>query len=101
MKRLILVALVTTSSLVLAQDRSAQLDKAYEETRAAYLALQEAEKRRDQGLEPESGERLGTAAGGASRANEQYWARQAQLEQELEAARKRYEAAQKRWNDLK
>ncbi len=101
MKRLLLVALVTTSSLVFAQDRSAQLDKAYEETRAAYLALQEAEKRRDQGLEPEAGERLGTAAGGASRANEQYWARQAQLEQEVEAARKRYEAAQKRWNDLK
>jgi hypothetical protein len=101
MKRLLLVALVTTSSLVFAQDRSAQLDKAYEETRAAYLALQEAEKRRDQGLEPEAGERLGTAAGGASRANEQYWARQAQLEQEVEGARKRYEAAQKRWNDLK
>jgi hypothetical protein len=101
MKRLLLVALVTTSSLVFAQDRSAQLDKAYEETRAAYLALQEAEKRRDQGLEPEAGERLGTAAGGASRANEQYWARQAQLEQGVEAARKRYEAAQKHWNDLK
>jgi hypothetical protein len=101
MKRLLLVALVTTSSLVFAQDRSAQLDQAYEETRAAYLALQEAEKRRDQGVEPEAGERLGTAAGGASRANEQYWARQAQLEQGVEAARKRYEAAQKRWNDLK
>ena len=101
MKRLILVALVTTSCLVFAQDRSAQLDKAYEETRAAYLALQEAEKRRDEGVEAGAGERLGTAAGGASRPNDQYWARQAQLEQEMELARKRYEAAQKRWNDLK
>ena len=103
MKRLILttVAACALSASVLAQNRSAELDKAYEETRAAYLALQEAEKRRDQGIEPQSGERLGTAAGGGSRPSEQYWARQAQLEQEVELARRRYEAAQKRWNDLK
>ena len=50
---------------------------------------------------PRAGERLGTAAGGASRPTEQYWARQALLEQEVELARRRYEAAQKRWNDLK
>jgi hypothetical protein len=101
MKRLLAVALITTSSLVLAQNRSAELDKAYEETRAAYLALKEAEKRRDEGVTPEAGERLGTAAGGASRPSDQYFARQAQLEQEVELARRRYEAAQKRWNDLK
>ena len=82
-------------------NRSAELDKAYEETRAAYLALQEAEKRRDAGRRVEAGERLGSAAGGASRPNDQYSARQAQLEQEVELARRRYEAAQKRWNDLK
>jgi ribosomal protein S3 len=103
MKRLILttVAACALSASVLAQNRSAELDKAYEETRAAYLALQEAEKRRDQGIEPQAGERLGTAAGGGSRPSEQYFGRQAQLEQEVELARKRYEAAQKRWNDLK
>jgi hypothetical protein len=101
MKRILLVALVTTSSLVFAQNRSAELDKAYEDTRAAFIALQEAEKRRDEGVEAGAGERLGTAAGGASRPNDQYWARQAQLEQEVEGARKRYDAAQKRWNDLK
>jgi hypothetical protein len=84
-----------------AQNRSAELDKAYEETRAAYLALKDAEQRRDQGIEPQAGERLGTAAGGGSRPTDQYWGRQAQLEQEVELARRRYEAAQKRWNDLK
>lgn len=83
-----------------AQNRSAELDKAYEETRSAYLALKDAEQRRDQGIEPQPGERLGSAAGG-TRPSDQYLGRQAQLEQEVELARKRYEAAQKRWNDLK
>jgi hypothetical protein len=105
MKRLFLIALLTTSSLALAQpqplSRSAELDKAVEEARAAYIALQEAEKRRNEGIESQAGERQGTAAGGGSRPNEQYFGRQAQLEQEVELARRRYEAAQKRWNDLK
>jgi len=81
-------------------NRSAELDKAVEDARAAYLALQEAEKRRDAGVESQPGERQGSAAGG-SRPNEQYFGRQAQLEQEVEFARRRYEAAAKRWNDLK
>jgi len=100
MKRLLLIALLTTSSIALAQNRSAELDKAVEEARTAYLALQDAERRRDQGITPEPGDRQGSAAGG-SRPTEQYIGRQAQLEQEVEFARKRYEAAQKRWNDLK
>ena len=81
-------------------NRSAELDKAVEEARSAYLALQEAEKRRNEGAESLPGERQGSAAGG-SRPNEQYFGRQAQLEQEVEFARRRYEAAVKRWNDLK
>ena len=101
MRRLILAFLIAAPLAVLAQDRSAALDKAYEETRAAFLALQEAEKRRAEGLESQAGERSGTAAGGGSRQNEQYFQRQAQLEMEIELARRRYEAAQKRWNDLK
>ena len=100
MKRLIVVALLTASSAVLAQDRGAALDKAYEDARAAYLALQEAQKRRDAGVESQPGERQSSAAGG-SRPNELYYARQQQLELEVEVARRRYEAAQKRWNDLK
>jgi hypothetical protein len=102
MRRLALALLLAVSSTAMAQpaDRSAALDKAVEEARAAYLALQEAEKRRDAGVESQAGERTGSAAGG-SRPNEQYIGRQAQLEQEVELARRRYEAAAKRWNDLK
>jgi hypothetical protein len=103
MRRLLLTLLLAgISTFATAQtNRSAELDQAVEEARAAYLALQEAEKRRDQGVESQPGERQGTAGGGGSRPNEAYFGRQAQLEQEVELARKRYEAAQKRWNDLK
>ena len=100
MNRLVLVLLAAFSIGVYAQNRSAQLDQAYEEARAAYLAFQQALARRDQGVESLPGERTGSAAGG-SRPNENYFARQAILEQEVELARKRYEAALKRWNDLK
>ncbi|HEU4441758.1 MAG TPA: hypothetical protein VFR83_07040 [Burkholderiales bacterium] len=102
MKRLLLALLLAAfSSVLMAQaSRTAELDKAVEEARAAYLALQEAEKRRDAGIESQPGERQGSAAGG-SRPNEQYFGRQAQLEQEVEFARRRYDAAVKRWNDLK
>jgi type II secretory pathway pseudopilin PulG len=95
-----ILAAIALSASALAQDRTAELDKAVEEARTAYLALQEAEKRRDQGIESQAGERQGSAGGG-SRPNDAYFGRQAQLEQEVELARKRYEAAQKRWNDLK
>ena len=83
-----------------AQDRGRELDKAYEDARTAALALKEAEARRDQGVEPEGGEMQGTASGG-TRPSEQYRGRQMLLEQEVALARKRYDAALKRWNDLK
>ena len=83
-----------------AQNRSAELDKAYEEARTAYNALQQAEARRDRGVESLPGERQGSAAGG-SRPAGNYFARQAILEQQVELARQRYETAMKRWNDLK
>jgi len=104
--RSFLTLLVTLyASAALAQqaapvDTRSALDKAYEEARSAQLALQAAEAKRDQGAETQGGERSGTAAGG-SRPNENYFARQAVLEQEVMQARKRYEEAQKRWNDLK
>jgi hypothetical protein len=100
MKRLVLALLLLVATSVGAQNRSAELDKAYQEARDAYNALQQAIARRDQGIESLPGERTGSAAGG-SRPNENYFARQAILEQEVEAARKRYDAAMKRWNDLK
>ena len=100
MRRLVIALLLSAPFLTFAQNRSAELDKAAEEARAAYLALQDAEKRRDAGIESQAGERSGSAAGG-SRPNEQYFARQGLLEQEVELARRRYDAAQKRWNELK
>jgi hypothetical protein len=102
MKRLLLTGLLIVAASAWAQtpNRSAELDKAYEEVRAAYTALQDAEARRDQGVESQAGERTGTVSG-ASRPNGNYFARQAVMEQEVENARKRYDAALKRWNDLK
>ena len=105
MNRLVLALLAAFCTSVSAQNpsaqnRSSQLDQAYDEVRASYTALQQVMARRDQGIESLPGERTGSAAGG-SRPNENYFARQAILEQEVEQARKRYEAALKRWNDLK
>ncbi len=101
MKPALLILLLAFSASVMAQqNRSAELDKAVEEARAASIALQQAQARRDQGIESQAGERTGSAAGG-SRPNENYFARQAVLEQELIFAQRRYEAAMKRWNDLK
>jgi hypothetical protein len=94
------VALFMCAAGAAAQNRSAELDKAYAEAGAAYNALQEVEARRDAGVESLPGERQSSAAGG-SRPTENYFARQAILEQEAEIARRRYEAAMKRWNDLK
>jgi len=100
MKRLVVASLLFFAAAAGAQNRSAELDKAYEEARSAYNEYQQALKRRDEGVESQPGERSGSAAGG-SRPNQNYFARQAILEQEVESARKRYEATMKRWNDLK
>jgi hypothetical protein len=100
MKALVLVFSILVAITALAQDPRRELDKAYEEARAAYQALKEAEARRDQGVEAHAGERQGTASGG-TRPTEQYAGRQQRLEQELEMARRRYDAALKRWNNLK
>lgn len=100
MKRFVLLSLLAAAMPLAAQNRSADLDKAYEEARAAYNAYQQALARRDQGVESQPGERTASAAGG-SRPNENYFARQAIVEQQVELARQRYEAAMKRWNDLK
>jgi len=102
MKRLALALLITMSCSAFAQapNRSAELDKAVEDARSAYIALQEAEKRRNEGIESLPGERQGSAAGG-SRPTDEYRGRQAQLEMDVVLARRRYEAALKRWNDLK
>jgi len=96
----LLVTLYASAALSQAQDTRSALDKAVEEARAAQVALQAAESKRDQAAEPQLGERTGNAGGG-SRLNENYVARQAAIEQEVAAARQRYDLAIKRWNDLK
>jgi hypothetical protein len=100
MKALVIVFSVLVAAAAAAQDRSGALDQAYEEARAAALALKEAEARRDQGIEPQEGDRQGTSSGG-TRPTTQYLGRQQLLEHEVELARRRYDAALKRWNDLK
>ena len=98
-KALVLALLVYAAGAV-GQDRSAALDKAYQEARAAYIALQEARARRDRGAESQPGERQSSASGG-SHPTQNYFARQALLEQQVQLARQRYQTALKRWNDLK
>lgn len=100
MKALVLVFSVLVAFGAPAQDRSSELDKAYEEARAAQQALKEAETRRDAGVAAQEGDRQGTASGG-TRPTEQYLGRQQLLEHEVEMARRRYDSALKRWNDLK
>lgn len=104
MKRLLILIVTLWASAVCAQaqeeTRTTLLDRAYAEVRAADAALKAAEARRDQAEEPKPGERSGTVSG-FSRLNENYVARQQAYEREIAAARKRYEDAVKRWNDLK
>jgi hypothetical protein len=103
MKRLLILIVTLYAGAVCAQaqeSRTTLLDRAYDEVRAADAALKAAEARRDQAEEPQPGERSGTV-GGFSRLNENYFARQQAIEQEIAAARKRYDDAVKRWNDLK
>ena len=105
MKRILtlLIALYAGAAIAQAQEvdsRTAALDKAVADTRAAQLALQAAEARRDRGAEPAPGDRTGNINGG-TRLNDNYFARQALLERQVDVARRRYEQALKRWNDLK
>jgi len=95
-----MLAAATAFAQSAAPSRSTQLDQAYDEMRASYIALQQAQARRDQAVESLPGERSASAAGG-SRPNENYFARQAIIEQDVELARRRYETALRRWNDLK
>jgi hypothetical protein len=100
MKVLVVVFAALLAGAAPAQNRASELDRAYEEARAAALALKEAETRRDHGIEAQEGDRQGTSAGG-TRPTPQYLGRQQLLEHEVEMARRRYDAALKRWNDLK
>ena len=81
----------------------ASLDEAtrtYQAVTAAHLSLDQAESDRLQGIEPLPGERLGTVRPGQSRLSEKYWKRQAQLEENVERARKRLDEALARWRTI-
>src|SRR5687768_8302060 len=79
--------------------RSAELERAYQDMVAAQRALDDAKQRRD-GLEPEEGERAGTAKG-TSRLKPDYFERQRSLEREVALAQWRYEQALERWTALR
>jgi hypothetical protein len=83
-------------------DRHRALEDAYAEIIAADEALREAEAKREQGVEPLPGERLGLAGKpGSSRFSDEYFARQKFLDDEVERARARLDEAYRRWNDVR
>lgn len=75
-----------------AEERLARLRSATEEVNAATQVLAQARAQLDAGKEPLPGERTGTAGGG-SRLNEAYEARQAANEQAVAKAQSRLDAA--------
>jgi hypothetical protein len=75
-----------------ADNRAQRLRAATEEVEAATQALAQARARLETGKEPLPGERTGTAGGG-SRLNDEYWARQAANEQAVARAQSRLDAA--------
>jgi hypothetical protein len=72
--------------------RLQRLREATQEVEVATQALAQARAQFDAGKEPLPGERTGTAGGG-SRLNDEYWARQAANEQALAKAQARLDAA--------
>ncbi len=86
------------------QDRGAALDAAFSEVIAAQRSLGEAESRREQGIAPLPGERLGVATPDGkprSRLSDAYFERQKRLQHDVDEAQARYDAALKRWNDIR
>jgi hypothetical protein len=99
--RLLLIGLaLALATAVAAQPGGSELDRAYDDMLAAHTALQNAQSARELGVEPQPGERLGTAGGG-SRLSEEYWERQKRLEDDVERARKRLDEAIVRWNAVR
>src|SRR5689334_9554903 len=68
-----------------------EVEAVYQELAASHLAAHQAEAARLEGIEPREGERLGTARPGLSRLSDKYWKRQAQLDEQVERTRKRFD----------
>jgi len=75
-----------------ADNRAQRLREATQEVEAATQALAQARAQLDTGKEPLPGERTGTAGGG-SRLNDSYWARQTTNEQAVARAQSRLDSA--------
>ena len=100
MRRTLLMALVLLVTAGAAEpSRTADLDRAYRDMVTAQRALNDAKQRRDQ-MEPEEGERAGTAKG-KSRLLPEYFERQRSLERAVALAQWRYDQAVERWNALR
>lgn len=95
MRALLSVLALVLAAAAAAQPGGTELDRAYDQFVAAHLALKKAEETRELGVEPQPGERI------ATRLTDEYWARQKQLEDEVERARKRLDEAIARWNNLR
>lgn len=83
------------------KQRSERLEAANAEVIAATKALEEAKARQVAGIEPEEGDRTGTVRAGGSRGNSAYLERQRQLQEAVNEAQKRLDAAYKARNDAR
>lgn len=98
-------ALACACAGALAQGIAAERERAWAEVIAARKALDEAKHKREEGIEPLPGERLGTVGPsgkkGFTRLGDAYFERQEALEKEVRAAEERLERAYRRWNELR
>lgn len=78
-----------------ANRRSAELGRAAQDVVDAFNALRAAEARRDEGVEPQDGDRSGRFLRG------QYWQRRQALERDVQAAQARLDEAMARRNALR
>jgi hypothetical protein len=82
------------------RQRGISMDRAHAEVLAALEALKQAQQRREAGVEPLPGERLGDRGGG-SRLAPSYFGRQRELDQDVGDAQERLERAYARRNELR
>ena len=82
------------------RQREQAMDKAHAEVITAFNALKKAQQRREAGVEPVHGERLGNVRGGSPLAPS-YFKRQQALDREVSAAQQRLEQAYAHRNELR
>lgn len=98
--RVLLAGLALALAGAAAAQPGAELERAYDELLAAHTQQQRTQAAHERGVEPQPGERVGTA-GGRSRLSDEYWERQKRLDEDVALARQRLEQAIARWNSLR